>query len=259
MSCGGAPRSDPVVTNQILIVAAGAAAAGFVQGLTGFAFGLVALAIWAWALEPALAAPLVVFGSIIGQLLGIKYTRAGWRGAEVAPFIIGGIAGVPLGVWLLRFIDPVVFKACVGAMLMIWCPVMLFSRNIPVITWGGRFGDACAGWVGGVMGGIGGLTGPAPILWTTLRGWDRDRQRGVFQAFNLCMHSLTMTVYIVSGTIPRESFALFWVVGPAILVPAVLGGRLYPLISDLTFRRVILGLLTASGVVLIVSSARALL
>ena len=35
-----------------LVVALGAVVAGFVQGLSGFAFGLVAMSFWAWALEP---------------------------------------------------------------------------------------------------------------------------------------------------------------------------------------------------------------
>lgn len=36
----------------ILVVALGAAVAGFVQGLSGFAFGMVAMSFWAWVLEP---------------------------------------------------------------------------------------------------------------------------------------------------------------------------------------------------------------
>lgn len=35
-----------------LVVAAGAIVAGFVQGMSGFAFGLVAMSFWAWVLEP---------------------------------------------------------------------------------------------------------------------------------------------------------------------------------------------------------------
>ena len=42
---------DPVISVVIL----GAVIAGFVQGLTGFAFSLVAVSIWAWGVEPALA------------------------------------------------------------------------------------------------------------------------------------------------------------------------------------------------------------
>ena len=36
----------------ILTIALGAALAGFVQGLSGFGFGLTAMALWAWTLEP---------------------------------------------------------------------------------------------------------------------------------------------------------------------------------------------------------------
>jgi hypothetical protein len=38
------------------VVALGAVAAGFVQGLSGFGFGMVAMSFWAWTLEPRLAA-----------------------------------------------------------------------------------------------------------------------------------------------------------------------------------------------------------
>jgi hypothetical protein len=242
------------VDSTVLIVLLGTVAAGFVQGLSGFAFGLVAMGIWAWSLDPVLAGPLVVFGSLIGQLLG---SGALWRALSPRrslPFVLGGIAGVPLGVALLRYINPVAFKASVGVLLVVWCPLMLRARDLPRIEWGGKWMDTFVGWVGGIMGGLGGLTGPAPILWATLRGWDRHTQRGVFQVFNICMHSLTLTVYFASGTIPRAALPLFAVMVPALLVPTIAGYLLYRRFNDLTFRRVVLGLLTASGAVLIITS-----
>ncbi|CAM5456890.1 hypothetical protein [Streptomyces canarius] len=36
----------------IFIIVFGAAIAGFVQGLSGFTFGLVATSIWIWVVEP---------------------------------------------------------------------------------------------------------------------------------------------------------------------------------------------------------------
>ena len=50
----------------LLIVALGAVAAGFVQGLSGFGFGMVAMSFWAWTLEPRLAAVLAVCGALTG-------------------------------------------------------------------------------------------------------------------------------------------------------------------------------------------------
>ena len=241
------------------VVALGAAAGGFVQGLSGFAFGLVAMAVWAWWLDPVLAGPLVVFGSLVGQLLSVRSIRRGFDARRVLPFVLGGVAGVPLGVWLLRHIDPLLFKLAVGVLLVVWCPAMLFARGLPRVARGGRPADAGAGWLGGVMGGLGGLTGPAPILWATLRGWDRDAQRAVFQVFNLAMHGLTMAAYLATGTISGEAARLFLVVAPAMLVPTLIGARLYRRFSDAAFRSLVLWLLAASGAVLIATTLPRLL
>ena len=65
----------------VWIIALGAIVAGFVQGLSGFAFGLVAMSFWAWTVEPQLAAVLVVFGALgvlsIGLLLGSLFNSRG--------------------------------------------------------------------------------------------------------------------------------------------------------------------------------------
>jgi hypothetical protein len=235
-------------------VALGAAAGGFVQGLSGFAFGLVAMAIWAWLLDPALAGPLVVFGSLVGQLLTLNSIRRGFDPRRVLPFIAGGVLGVPIGVALLRRVAPLAFKLAVGVLLSVWCPAMLFARDLPRVARGGRLADAGAGLVGGVMGGLGGLSGPAPTLWATLRGWSRDAQRAVFQAFNLAMHGLTMAAYLATGTVSAEAARLFLVVAPAMLVPALVGARLYRRFSDAAFRKVVLGLLAVSGAILIATT-----
>jgi uncharacterized protein len=238
----------------LAVVALGAVAGGFVQGLSGFAFGLVAMAVWAWWLDPALAGPLVVFGSLVGQALTIRTVRRGLDARRVLPLVAGGVLGVPLGVALLQRIDPTAFKLAVGVLLVVWCPAMLLARDLPRVARGGRLADAAAGWVGGVMGGLGGLSGPAPTLWATLRGWDRDAQRAAFQAFNLAMHALTMAAYLATGTITGEAARLFVVVAPAALVPALVGARLYRRFSDAAFRRVVLGLLAASGAVLVATT-----
>lgn len=238
----------------VAIVAFGAAAGGFVQGLSGFAFGLTALAIWSWSVEPVLAGPLVVFGTLVGQLLSIGAVRRGLDAWLILPFVAGGALGVPIGVALLRYVDPLAFRMGVGVLLLVWCPAMLLAHDLPRITRGGRWADAGVGWIGGIMGGLGGLTGPAPTLWATLRGWDRDRQRAVFQVFSLAMQALTMATYLAAGTIPSRAAPLFAVVLPAMLVPSFVGARLYRRFSDTAFRRIVLGLLALSGAILMATT-----
>lgn len=242
----------------ILIVALGAALAGFVQGLSGFGFGLTAMALWAWTLEPRLAASLSLFGALTGQLLAAFTVRRGWDFKALLPFIAGGLAGLPLGLYLLPRLDVPVFKATLGLMLVIVCPLMFFAARLPRVR-GGAAGDALAGAAGGMMGGLGGFTGVAPTLWCTVRGLDRDRQRAIIQNFNLSMQVVTFASYLATGILEPRMLPLLAVVAPAVLVPVLLGTRLYHGISDLAFRKIVLGLLTASGVALLAASVPVLL
>jgi len=243
----------------LAVIIGGAIVAGFVQGLSGFGFGMTAMAIWAWVLDPQLAAVLSVFGALTGQVIAAVTVRRGFDMKRLLPFIIGGLVGIPIGVTLLPMLDPIIFKVFLGAFLVTWCPVMLLIGQIPHIRRGGRIADGVSGTLGGIMGGIGGFTGVIPTLWCTLRGYDRDTQRSIIQNFNLSMLAVTMATYLASGIVTRAMWPMFAIVAPAMLIPSLLGSKLYIGISDVAFKRVVLGLLTASGVALLASALPQLL
>jgi uncharacterized protein len=116
----------------------------------------------------------------------------GFDWTRVAPFIVGGLLGLPLGLWLLPRIDAAMFRGFVGALLALWCPLMLLAPRLPQLKAGDRVADGVAGAVGGLMGPLGGFSGAVPTLWCTLRGYERDTQRAVIQNFNLAMLATTM-------------------------------------------------------------------
>ena len=245
--------------DHLYFIIFGAALAGFVQGLSGFGFGLTAMAMWAWVLEPRLAASLSVFGALTGQLLAAFTVRRGWDWRRLLPFLAGGIAGLPLGLYLLPRLDVPLFKGVLGVMLLVLCPLMFFSARLPRITRGGRGGDTLAGMAGGVMSGLGGFSGVVPTLWGTVRGFAKDELRGVIQNFNLAMQVVTFAAYVGTGIIDATMLPLFAIVAPAMLVPSLIGARVYLGISDVAFRQLVLGLLTVSGVALVASAAPVLL
>jgi uncharacterized protein len=238
----------------ILAVLVGTVGAAFVSGLSGFAFGMIALSVWAWVLEPRLLSPMVVFGSLVAQLVSLGAVRRGHRWRRLLPFLIGGIAGVPLGVRLLDVVDLRWFRGVTGAVLIVYCAGMLLARNLPPLGHGGRAADSIAGLIGGVMGGLAGLTGPVPTLWCALRRWDKDVQRSVFQSFNLTMQAIILASYGFAGMLTTEVGWMFALMLPAILLPTWLGARCYQRISEVAFRSLVLGLLLVSGCVLVGSS-----
>lgn len=238
----------------LIVVVAGAMCAGFVQGVSGFAFGMVAMSFWAWVLEPQVAAALAVCCSLAGQILAAFSVRRGAHWPQLLPFVLGGLAGIPVGLWLLPQLNMLWFKAGLGALLLIWCPTMLLMQRLPPITHGGRVADAVAGWAGGVLGGLGGFTGTIPTLWCSLRRFPKDTQRAVIQNFNLSMLCVVALLYVERGLITGP--VLHWLawLPPAMLVPAWLGMHTYKGMSEAAFRQLILVMLTLSGLAMLGSS-----
>ena len=113
--------------------------------------------------------------------------------------------------------------------------------------------NGVAGLAGGVMGALGGFSGVVPTLWCQISSMARDTQRQVIQNFNLTMLAVTFASYLATGFVTTQMLPLFAVALPAMLLPSIWGGRLYQRISDVAFRRVVLGLLTLAGAAMLLS------
>jgi uncharacterized protein len=241
---------DSLVTTIVV----GAVVAGFVQGLSGFAFSMLAVSIWAWTVDPRLATTTAVFGAMIGQLMAVTTTRGGFERDVLLPLFAGALLGIPIGVAILPHLDTELFKTVLGALLAICCPTALVAGRLPKIGATGRTANGFVGMIAGAMSGIGGFTGIFPTLWYTLRGFDKQRLRAVIQWFNLAALTTTMAAYVVSGVATAEMLPIYAAVVPAMLIPWWLGSRLYLGISEATYRSVVLGLLTVAGVTMLASS-----
>jgi uncharacterized membrane protein YfcA len=237
-----------------LLIVLGAACAGFVQGLSGFAFGMIAMSFWVWVLNPQMAAVMTIFGSLVGQFISVFTVRREIKWRLILPFLLGGVAGIPLGIMALPLLDIHQFKFCLGLMLVTWCPIMLLANRLPRIEVQGKVRTARVGAVGGVMAGIGGFSGVVPSLWCSLSKLDKDTQRSIIQNFNISILSVTMAIYLSRGMVSKDMLPLFFMIAPAIVIPALLGSRVYVGMSDARFRQVILSLLTVSGVSMLISA-----
>jgi uncharacterized membrane protein YfcA len=241
-------------TFAVALLVLGAFAGGFVSGLAGFGTALMALGIWLYVLPPSTVVPLVLICSIVAQTSTLP---AIWRSIDfrlVWPFLVGGLAGVPLGTMLVAYADPHIFKLSVGVLLLIFPAALYFHRSPVALSFGGRAADAGIGFAGGVLGGLAGLSGPIPILWASVRGWGKDERRGVFQTFNWTVLSAALCMQAGAGFITWEIIRLALLALPATVGGAWLGAWTYHALSDKNFRDVVLGLLFLSGIILVWNS-----
>ena len=239
---------------DIALVVAGAAAAGFINGLSGTGYALVSLGFWLHAMPPQTAAPLVAFCSVCGHLQSLPKIWQGVIWSRVWPFLVGGLVGVPLGTALLAHVQIQPLKIGVGLLLIFYCSWMAFVRRPPVILAGGRLADGAAGFGGGVLGGMASISGPIPVIWVQLRGWTMLAQRGVNQPFNMSVLAFSLVTAGVAGFLDRTFFLWAAICLPITLIGAHIGLRLYRRINDAQFRRLILVLLGLSGLTLIATS-----
>ena len=153
---------------DIAIVVAGALIAGFVNGLSGTGYALTALGFWLHAMSPATAAPLTAICAVGGHIQSLPRIWQGVRWPRLWPFLLCGLAGVPLGTALLAWVPVEPLKLGVGLMLIGYCAWMTFVRRPPIVHGGGRVADGVVGFVGGVMGGVASVCGPVPMIWTAI-------------------------------------------------------------------------------------------
>src|SRR5260370_38308580 len=187
-------------TVAFMLLFLGALASGFVAGLAGFGTALMALGILLDVLPPSSAVPLVLICSVVAQTSTLPSL---WRSFDlrlVWPFLIGGLAGVPLGTMLVAHADPGIFKLSVGMLLLVFPPALYFNKPM-ALSLGGRVADAAIGFAGGILGGLAGLSGVLPTLWATVRGWGQDERRGGFQIFNWTVLAAPLSLQPGTGPI----------------------------------------------------------
>ena len=234
-----------------VFVLAGASLAGFVNGLAGFGTALTALGFWLHVMDPLLAGPLVVTTSLISGAEPMYRLRRHIEPGRILPFIIPGLVGVPLGVTALTHVDAEPLRAVVGGFLVLYAGMMLVMPTAPVIAWGGRAADATVGFAGGVLGGLIGLSGALPTVWSGLRGWAKDLGRAVYQPFSMVIFVLALAVYGWGGVLTWDLAKLTLACLPCTLITSRLGLLCYGRINERHFTQLILVLLMASGLMLV--------
>jgi uncharacterized protein len=239
-------------TVQLALFLGATFAAALVTGITGFAFALIAAAVWLHILPPLQTATLTIGYGLIVQGYGFWKMRHAFDWRKVWPYIAGGIPGVALGVQVLRFANPAYLRAGIAVFLMLYA---IYSLTRPAIGpfKGGVAADAVVGVFSGALGALAGFPGIIVVIWCTMRGWPRDVQRGVFQPVSVAMLAMSATALAATGSIAAGTVVLFLLGLPALALGTWAGFALYGRIDDETFRKIVLWLLLAAGALLLQS------
>lgn len=249
----------------LVAVLGGAIASGLIAGLTGFGTALVALGLWLYVLPPQVAVPLVCISGSVAHISGMALAVGHVPVARAAALVGPGIVGLPLGVTLLTWVDGETLKPVAGALILgvsLSLLVLGLMRGRSPASAGASSARGSAqpamseppaqhllglGFVGGVLGGLAGFSGAIPALYAQIFRWPKATQRDLFQLFNLTIMALALVGYALSGLFGPALALCAALVVPITLLAAAVGRRLFHVVDEDLFRRIILVMLIISG------------
>lgn len=229
---------------DIAFIVAGGLVGGFVNGLAGMGTALFALGFLMVALEPASAVAVVTLMSVVTGIQGLWEVRAALRlnQARLMRFILPGLVGVPVGITLLSGVDERSLKLVIGTLLITYGGFFSFRGNLPLLERRTPVLDGGVGLIGGLLGGMAGLSGALLVIWLSMRPWSKAETRAVMQPFNVTMLGLTTLMLAWQGAYDRTTLTAFAIALPASFAAVQVGLWLFRRISDMMFRRLLIGL-----------------
>jgi uncharacterized protein len=241
-----------LTTLQLSLFLGATLAASFVAGVTGFAFALIAAAVWLHILTPLQTATLTICYGLLVQGYGFWKLRHAVVWSRVWPYIVGSAPGIAIGINVLRWANPAYMRFGIGLFLVLYA---IYGMTRPVIKpiQAGTTADIAVGFLSGLLGSMAGFPGIIIVIWCTLRGWPRDVQRGVFQPVSVALLGMSALGLAATGSIALNTVYLFLIGLPAVVVGTLAGFRLYGKIDDEKFRKIVLWLLLVAGAFLLES------
>ncbi|CCE03157.1 sulfite exporter TauE/SafE family protein [Bradyrhizobium sp. STM 3809] len=224
----------------------------FVSGLAGFAFSAVAGAILLHALQPLEAVPLMMACSVGVQATNLWALRHSIRWKDSFVLILGGLLGVPLALWLLHNADARLFQQVFGATIAIYAGYMLCKPALGSLQPMNKGRTAIVGFGGGLIGGLTAMPGALPTIWCELHGLPKTEQRGLVQPFIAAIQLTSLAVMLARRDLSSQVAIDLALSIPALLAGTALGILAFRKVNDALFRKIILGMLLVSGVLLVV-------
>jgi uncharacterized membrane protein YfcA len=190
----------------------------------GFGESLVAVPLLALVIPVEVAVPLAVLISIAVAVIVVVEDRAQIHFDSAKGLVGFALLGIPLGLVILRCVDPYGVKLGLGGLVVAYSAYALLSKRTLHLEHDSRPWLAACGFISGVLGGAYGLNGPPLVIYGNLRRWDAQRFRATLQAYFLPASLLGALGFALDGLLTRAVLRYFVLCLPAIL-PAVFLGK----------------------------------
>lgn len=231
--------------------------AGMIQGCAGFGLGLASVPCLMLFAAPAVVVPTVLGMSMVNSFVTALHARRHLLWRLVGMLALGSIAGIPLGVYALRVIDPNIMSIGVAVLILIFVAAMATGWTRPLRR--PQRALLPLGCVCGILAGSTSMSGPPLILFLANQDTPKDVFRANLISYFFLEGVFTLMLYLAWGMYTLEVARLTAALVPAVLLGTTVGIRLSKYLPEAVFRRIVLIGLTLIATVLLVTSLGATL
>jgi uncharacterized membrane protein YfcA len=221
---------------RIFAAMAVAALAGLTRGFSGFGGAMVYMPLIAAIYDPRIAAVTILLVDFVSATpFAIpEVRRCTWR--EVAPLSVAMAAGLPIGVWLLIVLDPIVLR---------WLIAVMVLSLVPVLASGWRYHGAPrlpmtigVGLFSGVTAGAVLIAGPPVILYWLGGGNSAKIVRANLMVFFMICDIILVAIFGFTSLFEARPLALSLLLGVPYLAGMGLGSHYFHGTSDRLYRNI---------------------
>lgn len=219
--------------------------AAAVQGATGFGFSLVAVPLLSFVMPLHAIVPLLILFSLILNSIVFVNLKGHIDKKKITLLVLMGTVGIPVGIYILRFVNEDYIKFVVGILIMVSALAMYFNykahfKNV-YLTYG------LAGLLSGVLNGSSSLSGPPVILMLNNEGVSKRDFRKTLATYFMLLNIISVPILLLQGIITQEVFQSSLMRLPSMLIGVYLGLKLGNMVPERTFRKVTLVMIFVMG------------
>ena len=233
-----------------LLIAAGALAGGFANGLAGFGTGLFALGWWLAAMPPIDAVVTVVIMSLIGGLQGLYAVRSAIDLRDQVRFLVPASIGIVIGYLFLELINIILLKLLVAGLLIMFGGFFAFQKKLPNLKKRYYGVDVLVGFIGGLSGMMTGMSGVILTMGCSLYAWTKAQRRALVQPFNMIVLGTVLILMAWRGLLAPHIWLTVAIAFPFSIIGTQIGIFAFWRLSDHHFQRLLIWLIFLSGLVL---------
>ena len=224
-----------------------------IKGTTAFGFNLIAAPLTLLFFEPQQTVAILLPLTTTVNIGVIFWNRERPVFDKVLILCLGGLAGVPVGIFVLLESDPGILKIFIGGIILFFASIIVFlPKNIKIKR--GIFKDIIVGFVSGVLVTSTSLSGPFLILYLTAMRIPKLEFRRLVACFLLFLHICGIIALLSSGTVTQNTIMLDLKLLPAMIIGFLISIKLINIINEKYFRLLALGLVICAAVSVIVPS-----